>query len=217
MPNVKYELNEKINAIFINPYLSIDEFYVNCNLIKKYNIKSISASLNYLTYLKNFFENDSVKINTLVSYPLADCPSIVIDQLIDYAIDNGASGIDYLPKFFYLAQDKDDEFATDIERIAKKELPLTLIFNKNRMQEEIFNKALNISIELGVKFFQFGDGFGKALNSIDLKSIKKLIKDKRNIKIVGDIRDLESTLELLDNGADFIGTSYFHEIFQTIK
>jgi len=45
MPNIEYELNEKIHAIIINPYLSWEDFCANCDLIKKYNIKNISTSL----------------------------------------------------------------------------------------------------------------------------------------------------------------------------
>ena len=99
----------------------------------------------------------------------------------------------------------------------KKKLPLTLIFNKDRMQKKIFNKAIDISLELGVKFFQFGDGFGSTLNIYDLKEIQKSFDDRRKIKVVGKIRDIESTIKLLDNGADNIGSSYFYEIFNSIK
>ena len=38
MPNIEYELNEKIHAIIINPYLTWEDFCANCELIKKYNI-----------------------------------------------------------------------------------------------------------------------------------------------------------------------------------
>ena len=217
MSNIKYELNEKINAILINPFLSTNEFSINCNLIKKYNIKNVSTTLNYLSHLKNAFENYKVKINTFLSYPLADFPDILIDQVIDYAIDEGADGIDYLPKFFNLSKNEDEKFANNIEKIAKKELPITLIFNKNRMQEDIFNKAINISLDIGVKFFQFGDGFGATLNLNELKGIKRLLDEKRSIKVVGNIKDVKSAIELLDNGADNIGTSYFSQIFQSIK
>tara|TARA_Y100001978_G_scaffold96484_1_gene86517 strand:+ start:652 stop:1305 length:654 start_codon:yes stop_codon:yes gene_type:complete len=217
MSNIKYELNEKINAILINPFLSTEEFNINCNLIKKYNIKNVSTSLNYLSYIKNSFENYKVKINTFISYPLADFPDILIDQVIDYAIDEGADGIEYLPKFFNLSMNEDEKFANNIEKIAKKELPITLIFNKNRMQEDNFNKAINISLDLGVKFFQFGDGFGTTLNSIELKRIKRLLDDKRSIKVVGNIKDIKSAIELFDSGADNIGTSYFSQIFKSIK
>ena len=68
-----------------------------------------------------------------------------------------------------------------------------------------------------MKFFQFGDGFGATLNLNELKGIKRLLDEKRSIKVVGNIKDVKSAIELLDNGADNIGTSYFSQIFQSIK
>ena len=217
MSKCSYEFNEIISATLINPFLSLDEFNINCNLIKKYNIRNISTSLNYLSDLRNYFENYKVNISVLISYPLSDCPDFLIDQIIDYAIEKGANGIDYLPKFFYLSKNEDEKFANNIEIISKKKLPLNLIFNKYRMQKETFNKAINISLELGVKFFQFGDGFGTTLNIFDLKKIQELFDENRKIKVVGNIRDIESVIELLNNGADNIGTSSFHEIFKSIE
>ena len=217
MSKCSYEFNEIISATLINPFLSLDEFNINCNLIKKYNIRNISTSLNYLSDLRNYFENYRVNISVLISYPLSDCPDFLIDQIIDYAIEKGANGIDYLPKFFYLSKNEDEKFANNIEIISKKKLPLNLIFNKDRMQKETFNKAINISLELGVKFFQFGDGFGTTLNIFDLKKIQELFDENRKIKVVGNIRDIESVIELLNNGADNIGTTSFHEIFKSIE
>ena len=217
MTKFEYEFDERIIAILINPYLSKDDFVINCDLIKKYNIRNISTTLNYLIYLRKSLENNHVKINTFISYPLADIPNIVIDQLIDYAKDKGADGIEYLPKFYYLSENEDEKFANDIERISKRELPLTLIFNKNRLKEETFIKAINISLELGIKSFQFGDGFGLNLKKDDLQTIKKLLTDQSLIKVVGKVRGLANTIELLDSGADYVGTSYFYDIFQEIK
>ena len=68
MPNIEYELNEKIHAIIINPYLTWEDFCANCDLVKKYNIKNISTSLNYLAYFKNCLSNYSANIRALLSY-----------------------------------------------------------------------------------------------------------------------------------------------------
>ena len=78
MTNIEYELNEKIHAIIINPYLTWEDFCANCDLIKKYNIKNISTSLNYLADLKTCLNNYSANINALISYPLADLPISII-------------------------------------------------------------------------------------------------------------------------------------------
>ena len=74
MANIEYELNEKIHAIIINPYLTWEDFCTYCNLIEKYNIKNISTSLNYLDDFKYHLNNYSANINVLISYPLADVP-----------------------------------------------------------------------------------------------------------------------------------------------
>ena len=53
MFNIDYELNEKIHAIIINPYLSWDELNANCDLIQKYNIRNVSTSLIFLSHIKH--------------------------------------------------------------------------------------------------------------------------------------------------------------------
>ena len=104
MPNIEYELNEKIHAIIINPYLSWEDFCVNCDLIRKYNIKNISTSLNYLTDLKNCLGNYNADIKALISYPLADLPVSFIEELVCFAKDKGAKGIEYIPNFINLSK-----------------------------------------------------------------------------------------------------------------
>ena len=61
MFNIDYELNEKIHAIIINPYLSLEELNANCDLIQKYNIRNVSTSLNFLSHIKDTFNNYKVK------------------------------------------------------------------------------------------------------------------------------------------------------------
>ena len=69
-----YEFNEVIHATLLNPYLSKENFQINCELITKYNIKNISTSLYFLKYLKDSNIYKNCKINALISYPLADIP-----------------------------------------------------------------------------------------------------------------------------------------------
>ena len=117
MPNIEYELNEKIHAIIINPYLSWEDFSGNCDLIRKYNIKNISTSLNYLTDLKNCLGNYSANINALISYPLADLPVSFIEELVNFAKDKGAKGIEYIPNFINLSKGNLETFAAEIEQV----------------------------------------------------------------------------------------------------
>ena len=217
MSKTKYELNERIHAIIINPYLTWDKFSLNCDLIKKYNIKNVSTSLNYINYLKQALGNYSLKINALISYPFADLPFSLTNEIISYAKDKGATGIEYTPKFINLSKKDLDTFASEIEMINSHKLPITIIINKPKLEKEIFTKALKIFLELGITNFQFGDGFGPSISSLDLDEILKLIDNQNTIKVVGGIKKLSQVIDLFDLGISCVGTSNFYEIFEEVK
>ena len=212
-----YELNEKIHAIIINPYLSLEELNTNCDLIQKYNIRNVSTSLNFLSHIKDAFNNYKVNINTLISYPFADLPSDFIDEFVCYAKDKGASGIEYTPNFLKLSKNNLNSFASEIESINDSELPVTIIINKTKLDKKIFEKALEISLELGITNFQIGDGFGPTLSNVDIVEILKFIGKQNSIKVVGGIKTLSQVIDLFDLGVDCIGTSNFNLIFKEIN
>jgi len=217
MPNIEYELNEKIHAIIINPYLTWEEFCANCDLIKKYNIKNISTSLNYLADFKNSLINYSASINALISYPLADLPISFIEELVCFAKDKGANGIEYIPNFINLYNRNLETFAAEIEQVKLSGLPVSIIINKAKLQEEVLYSAIEISLELGIKNFLFGDGFGATIASNDVAEILKITGSQNQIKVVGGIKKLTQVIDLFDNGIDYVGTSNFFEIFQEVK
>ncbi|KGF97340.1 Deoxyribose-phosphate aldolase [Prochlorococcus marinus str. MIT 9302] len=217
MPNIEYELNKKIHAIIINPYLTWDDFCVNCDFIKKYYIKNISTSLNYLPDLKNCLSNYSSNINALISYPLADLPVSFIEELVCFAKDKGANGIEYIPNFINLSKRNLDTFAAEIEQVKLSGLPVTIIINKSKLEEEILYNAIEISQELGIKNFQFGDGFGPPITSNDVDQILKITGRQNQIKTVGGIKKLTQVIDLFDAGINCVGTSNFCEIFQELK
>jgi len=217
MSNIEYELNEKIHATIINPYLTWGDFCANCDLIKKYNIKNISTSLNYLADFKTCLSNYSVNINTLISYPLADLPVSFIEELVCFAKDKGANGIEYIPNFINLSKRKLETFAAEIEQVKLSGLPVSIIINKSKLQEKVLYSAIEISLELGIKNFQFGDGFGPSITSSDVAEILKITGSQNQIKVVGGIKKLTQVIDLLDHGISCVGTSNFCEIFQKIK
>ena len=217
MPNIDYELNKKIHAIVINPYLTWEDFCANCDLIKKYNIKNISTSLNYLADFKNLLGNYSSNINALISYPLADLPVTFIEELVNFAIDKGANGIEYIPNFINLSKRNLETFAAEIEQVKLSGLPVSIIINKSKLQKEVLYNAVEISLELGIKSFQFGDGFGPPITSNDVAEILKITGSQNQIKVVGGIKKLTQVIDLFDNGISCVGTSNFCEIFQEVK
>ena len=81
----------------------------------------------------------------------------------------------------------------------------------------IFINAIEICLELGIKNFQFGDGFGSPLTFNDVTEILKITGSQNQIKVVGGIKKLTQVIDLFDNGISCVGTSNFCEIFQEVN
>ena len=96
-------------------------------------------------------------------------------------------------------------------------LPVSIIINKSKLREEVFINAIEICLELGIKNFQFGDGFGSPLTSYDVPDILKIIGSQNQIKVVGGIKKLTQVIDLFDNGISCVGTSNFCEIFEEVN
>ena len=105
----------------------------------------------------------------------------------------------------------------EIESINASELPVTIILNKKKLDNEVFQTVIEISLELGITSFQFGDGFGAPISHEDIVEILKLFGKQNSIKIVGGIKKLSQVIDLFDLGIDCVGTSHFNEIFKEIK
>ena len=91
------------------------------------------------------------------------------------------------------------------------------MINKTKLDKELFEKSIEISLELGITNFQIGDGFGPALSNTDIAEILKFIGKQNSIKVVGGIKKLFQVIDLFDLGIDCIGTSNFNEIFKEIR
>ena len=161
--------------------------------------------------------NYSADINALISYPLADLPVSFIEELVCFAKDKGATGIDYIPNFINLSKRNLETFAAEIEQVKSSGLPVSIIINKSKLQKEVLYNAIEISLELGIKNFQFGDGFGPPITSNDVAEILKITGSQNRIKVVGGIKKLKQVIDLFDNGISCVGTSNFYEIFQEVK
>jgi deoxyribose-phosphate aldolase len=161
--------------------------------------------------------NYSADINALISYPLADLPVSFIEELVCFAKDKGAKGIEYIPNFINLSKRNLETFAAEIEQVKLSGLPVSIIINKSKLQKDVLYNAIEISLELGIKNFQFGDGFGPTITSNDLAEILKITGSQNQIKVVGGIKKLTQVIDLFDNGISCVGTSNFSEIFEEVK
>ena len=66
---------------------------------------------------------------------------------------------------------------------------------------------MEAAIDAGAAALQTGNGFGPACTSDQIRQLKLLCRNRCAIKAAGGIHSLELVLDLVEAGADLLGTS----------
>ena len=222
-PVTLFKINEKDEPILIEKIEKNEQILQNADAVLQEHDLNLIRSAVTLTVAGELEESD---YDELEEDEINNDDSETYELLVNFNVLDDEYGL-YVPldPFFIVAKIlengailvEDEEFDRDIENISKLDLPITLIFNKRQLSNEIFKKAINISLELGIQNFQFGDGFGQYLGLNEIKEIMDLLGKNNSIKIVGGIKTIANVKDTLEAGADCIGTSYYHDIFQELK
>jgi deoxyribose-phosphate aldolase len=165
----------------------------------------------YTAFAKAELEKTSVKIATVIGFPLgADTTATKVFETQE-AIANGTHEIDMVLnigvlKAGYLKQVKQDIAAV---RKASQNEVLKVIFENCYLTEQEKRNACKICLDTGVDFIKTSTGFGTGGATVkDIKLIKAEVGNHIKIKASGKIRTLETALQYIDLGADRIGTSF---------
>lgn len=161
---------------------------------------------------KKELKNSSVKIVTVIGFPLGYSTTPSKAEEAKKAIDEGADEVDMVINIAALKA-KDYAYVTnDISTIFSivhiKGAKLKVIIETALLTKEEKLKALEICAEVQVDFVKTSTGFAKSGAKVeDIKLMRKNLPKKIKIKASGGIKTKEFAVELIEAGADRLGTS----------
>ena len=86
-----------------------------------------------------------------------------------------------------------------------------------KLPKEMLSLAIEASVDAGAIGIQTGNGFGRSVTTGDVKKLVQMTNNCCQIKAVGGLHGLESTLEVLYAGATLVGTSKGLELMQLLR
>lgn len=204
-------LNEYIDHTLLKPTATKVEIKRLCKQAIEHNFFSVCVNSYYITLVKKELKNTSVKVCSVIGFPLGAMSTKAKVEETKQAIKDGADEIDMVINIGLL---KNKDFAAvgqDIDAV-KKEIPyktLKVIIETCYLNEIEIVKASELAIEYGADFIKTSTGFGTAGATIEnVKLMKSVIKnDNTKIKASGGIRDTKTALKYINLGVSRIGTS----------
>ena len=189
-----------------------------CDEAMAYSFCSVCVNSYYVPYVANLLHGSDVKICSVVGFPLGAMSTIAKALEAKIAVMDGADEIDMVINVGAL---KDRDYSVVLEDIkavkeACGENVLKVIIETCLLTDDEKVKACELAKEAGADFVKTSTGFSSAgANVEDVRLMRETVGPDMGVKASGGIHDKEFAKELVDAGANRLGTSATIEIVES--
>ena len=189
-----------------------------CDEAMAYSFCSVCVNSYYVPYVANLLHGSDVKICSVVGFPLGAMSTRAKALEAKIAVMDGADEIDMVINVGAL---KDRDYSVVLEDIkavkeACGEKILKVIIETCLLTDDEKVKACELAKEAGADFVKTSTGFSSAGAKVeDVRLMRETVGSDMGVKASGGIHDKEFAKELVDAGANRLGTSATIEIVES--
>lgn len=189
-----------------------------CDEAMAYSFCSVCVNSYYVPYVANLLHGSDVKICSVVGFPLGAMSTRAKALEAKIAVMDGADEIDMVINVGAL---KDRDYSVVLEDIkavkeACGEKILKVIIETCLLTDDKKVKACELAKEAGADFVKTSTGFSAAGAKVeDVRLMRETVGPDMGVKASGGIHDKEFAKELVDAGANRLGTSATIEIVES--
>ena len=193
-----------------------------CGEAREYGFKMVAINPAQTERCKRLLEGSPVHVGAAIGFPLGQ-PTLEckVFEAKD-AIEKGADEIDYVINIAELKNKNYDYIKKEMEDIVaecrKAGVISKVIFENCYLTDDEKVKVAEIAKEVKPDFIKTSTGFGTGgATPEDVKLMKTTVGDEVKVKAAGGIRDLKTALQMIEAGAERLGTSAGVEIVEEFK
>ena len=189
-----------------------------CDEAMAYSFCSVCVNSYYVPYVANLLHGSDVKICSVVGFPLGAMSTRAKALEAKIAVMDGADEIDMVINVGAL---KDRDYSVVLEDIkavkeACGEHILKVIIETCLLTDDEKVKVCELAKEAGADFVKTSTGFSSAGAKVeDVRLMRETVGSDMGVKASGGIHDKEFAKELVDAGANRLGTSATIEIVES--
>ncbi|MFW6295056.1 MAG: deoxyribose-phosphate aldolase [Halanaerobium sp.] len=210
------DMAKMIDHTNLSPTSTVDDIKKLCEEAKEHEFASVCVNPIYVPLSAKLLEDSSVKVCTVVGFPLGANTTEVKSYETRNAIKNGAQEIDMVMNIGAFKSGAYEIFKADIKAVVdatkkagvSSDIIVKVILETCFLDEEEIVKACEIVKDSGADFVKTSTGFGDYGARVeDVSIMRKTVGRDVGVKASGGIKNFEQALEMLDAGANRIGAS----------
>lgn len=217
--------NAKINKLFDHTLLKPDAKRTQIkNLAEeamKYDFMSVCLNPYWVSYAADLLKNSSVKVCTVIGFPLGANSTKIKALETSQAIEDGATEIDMVINIGLLRNEEYDLVYEDILAVveaAKNKALVKVIIETCLLNDQEIVKVCELSVKAGADFVKTSTGFSVGGATIeDVALMSKTVGPDIGVKASGGISTIGAVNKLVEAGATRIGASSGITIIESNK
>ncbi|GGI16814.1 MULTISPECIES: deoxyribose-phosphate aldolase [Gottfriedia] len=185
---------------------------------KEFSFASVCVNPTWVSYASELLKESTVKVCTVIGFPLgANTPEVKAFETKN-AIENGADEVDMVINIAALKDNNNELVERDIRAVveaAKGKALVKVIIETCLLTDEEKVRACELSVKAGADFVKTSTGFSTGGATVeDVALMRKTVGANVGVKASGGVRNLKDLENVVSVGATRIGTSSGVKIVQ---
>lgn len=210
-----------IDHTLLKPEATKDQIIKLCTEAKEYSFASVCVNPAWVSAAAAELSGSSVKVCTVIGFPLGASTSAVKAFETEDAIGNGAEEIDMVLNIGALKSGDTNLVKQDIEAVvqaAKGKAIVKVILETCLLSDDEKRTASKLAKEAGADFVKTSTGFSTNGATVeDIKLMREAVGPEMGVKASGGVRSLEDLEQMMEAGATRIGASSGVAIMQGLS
>jgi deoxyribose-phosphate aldolase len=217
------ELAKRIDHTCVKPDATKDDIRKLCREALEYNFRAVSVNLSYIPLVYELLKNSGIKIGSTIGFPFGSTSIKSKVSELKEAIRLGADELDAVINIGYLKSNDLDYLRKEVISIVEMaksfgNITVKILIETGYLTKEEITAIANIVKEAGADYIKTSTGFltrGATLD--DIRLLKSILNNEVKIKASGGIHTYQKAIEMINAGADIIGSSHGVDIIKGIR
>jgi len=209
----------RIQHTLISNVLTVEVWEKHVEDCLKYKFHAAMIPPAWVRRTADRLRNTGVRTASFIDFPYGTMTSAGKAREAAVLVTEGAEEIDLMPNVGFLLSGMEREYLSDISGVvqAAGQVPVKVMLELPLLNAAQRERAVALSIEAGVAYLKNASGGAVGVATAeDMRFLRRLAPDPIKIKASGGIKAAQQVYELVQAGADLVGTSSGARIMQEV-
>ncbi len=220
---ITYEsIAQRIDHALLSPTMTAAEMVQGCQLAALHEVATVCIKPHAVKLAFRALADSSVKVGTVVGFPLGG--QTIASKVFETAeaIESGASEVDMVVNIGEVRSGNWTHIEAEIRQVSaevrKRQAILKVIFETCYLSDEQKIRLCEICSKAQVDYVKTSTGFGTGgATASDLILMRRHTEPSVKLKASGGIKDLSTAIEFCELGAERLGLSRTSEILGELE